>query len=262
MTQDSMGDLSMKPTRDELAQRQTTKSKPAKAPKGAPTPPSKKPPSGGDTPVVLWSLVILLLVIGGAGGWYLWDKSEKLQARLDESAQSSQANERLFSNLQDTLKNRDATLSKSGDQMADDIKLLQSEVRKLWDLSNKRNKKDIAAMQKQVAQLQSDLKGSRGTLSGMSKEVKATAGALESLKKQLSELKENNQTLTQLVNSQQGDLSALKASVGSAADVEDRITSLEVSIQAIDAHRQQVNGRLQQLDQEIGRLVQSSSSGG
>lgn len=257
MTQDPLGDLSMKPTRDELAQRQNSRVKPGKG--GGATEPKPKAPKGGDsTQAGLWSLVIVMLVFGAGGGWYLWDKTTQLQARLDQSTQSAQAAERLFSGLQDTLRNRDATLSKSGDQMSDDIKLLQSEVRKLWDLSNKRNKPEIAKMGKNIAKLQSDLKGSRGTLSGMSKDVKASAGQLAAIKKQLKELKEQNTTLSSLVNTQKKELTQLKTSMGSSGDFEDRITTLEVSIKAIDAHRQQVNGRLQQLDDEIGRIVTTS----
>ncbi len=261
MTQDSLGDLSMKPTRDELAQRQTSRGKPSKG--GAPASPKSKPPqNSGGSSAGLWSLVIVMLVFGSAGGWFLWDKTSKLQARLDQSAESVKTAERLLSTLQDTLQNRDATLSKSGDQMSADIKTLNSEVRKLWDLSNKRNKKDIAAMKTQVSKLQSDLKGSRGTVSGMSKELKATSNSVASLKKQLKELQEQNSTLSTLVNSQKKEVAQLKSNIGGAGDMEDRITSLEVSIQAIDAYRQQVNSRLQRLDSELGRIVQSAPAGG
>ena len=50
----------------------------------------------------------------------------------------------------------------------------------------------------------------------------------------------------------------MKAVLGSAADFDDRITSLEVAIKAIDAHRSQVNGRLEKLDKEVGSLLRAA----
>lgn len=259
MTNDSLGDLSMKPTRDELAQRQTSRGKPAKG--NAPKAPNPKPaPSSAATQGGLWSVLIVLIVCSAGGGWYLWDKVERLQASLSQSTQALASAEQALSSLQKKLENRDNTLSKSGDQMTGDIKELQSEVRKLWDLANKRNKTDIAALTKQISALKSDLKASSGTLSGMSKQVSASADQLAALKKQLGEMQESNGILAKSTDALKKDLQQLKSILGSAADFDDRITSVEVAIKAIDAHRSQVNGRLEKMDRELGSLLQKSAT--
>jgi chromosome segregation ATPase len=262
MTQDSLGDLSMKPTRDELAQRQTSRSKPAKG--GAPQAPRSKPPvrvSNASSQAGLWSVLIVLLVCTAGGGWYLWDKVERLQSNLTQSTQALATAEQALSGLQKKLQNRDNTLSKSGDQMLSDIKLLETEVRKLWDLSNKRNKVDIAQQGEQIKKLLADLKANSGTVSGMSKQVTVTAEQVATVKKQFKELQESNSTLVKSMDSQKKELAQLKSLVGSAGDFDDRITSLEVAIKAIDAHRSQVNGRLEKLDKELGQLIQRAPGG-
>ena len=255
MTNDTLGDLSMKPTRDELAQRQTSRGKP---PKNTQKPSRVPPPPSGAGQAGLWSVLIVLMVCSAGGGWYLWDKIERLQSSLTRSTASLTSAEKALSDLQMRLENRDNTLSKSGDQMIEDIKLLDSEVRKLWDLANKRNRPDIAELSKQVKSLQSDLKASKGTLSGMSKEVKASAAQISALKKQINEMQDSNATLAKSTDTLKKELQQMKAVLGSAADFDDRITSLEVAIKAIDAHRSQVNGRLEKLDKEVGSLLRAA----
>lgn len=257
MTNDSIGDLSMKPTRDELAQRQTSRGKPAKS--NTPKSPKAPGPAPASSQGGLWSVLIVLIVCSAGGGWYLWDKIERLQSSLTRSTESLVSAEKALSDLQMRLENRDNTLSKSGDQMIEDIKLLDSEVRKLWDLSNKRNRSNIAELSKQLKSLQSDLKASKGTVSGMSKEVKASASQLSALKKQINEMQESNATLASSTDVLKKELKQMKTVLGSAADFDDRITSLEVAIKAIDAHRSQVNGRLEKLDKEVGSLMHSPS---
>ncbi|MGB1059701.1 MAG: hypothetical protein ACPGZU_06195, partial [Ketobacter sp.] len=99
---------------------------------------------------------------------------------------------------------------------------------------------------------------SKGTLSGMSKEVKASAAQISALKKQINEMQESNATLAKSTDTLKKELQQMKAVLGSAADFDDRITSLEVAIKAIDAHRSQVNGRLEKLDKEVGSLLRAA----
>ncbi len=258
MTNDPIGDLSMKPTRDELAQRQTSRGKPSKgngSKKPGPAPAARSSSQAG-----LWTVLILLIVGSAGGGWYLWDKIERLQSSLDASTENLASAEQSLSKLQTSLENRDNTLSKSGDQMVADIKLLDSEVRKLWDLSNKKNRPNIAELTRQVKALQSDLKSNKSTtVSSLGKKLNTTAEQQAAIKKQLTEMQESNATLASSTDVLKKELQQIKTTLGSASDFDDRITSLEVAIKAIDAHRSQVNGRLEKLDKEVGSLMQGST---
>ena len=256
MTQDPLGDLSMKPTRDELVQRQGSRGKGGNA--------TQKPStgSGGSSQAGLWFVVVLILALGGGGGWYLWDQQQQILNRLQQSSESFQSAEKLMSGLQDNLKNRDSMLSKSGDEMSADIKLLQSEVRKLWDLSNKRNRQEIEQLTGDFKKLQTDSTANASKVASVQKQVASSAEALATLKDQLQEIKDQHNTLASAADKQRKELARLQTSMNSTGDLDDRVTSLEVSINAIDAYRQQINSRLQKLDAEVGRLVATSGSAG
>ena len=257
MTDDPLGDLSMKPARDELVQRQNTRGKPAKSK----APSSRPAPSGGgsSSQAGLWMVLLLVIACSAGGGWYLWDKVERLQLSLKSSTENLAGAEQTLSKLQTSLENRDNTLSKSGDQMVEDIKLLDTEVRKLWDLSNKKNRPEIAELTKQVKTLKSDLKSSSSTVSGLSKKISSTEEQQAALKKQLVEMQESSATLAKSSDTLKKELQQMKSILGNASDFDDRITSLEVAIKAIDAHRSQINGRLEKLDKEVGALVKGSA---
>ncbi|WP_290581680.1 hypothetical protein [Ketobacter sp.] len=257
MTNDPLGDLSMKPARDELAQRQSSRGKPAKTHS-----PKPSRPAAGAAPssqAGLWSVLIVLIVFSAGGGWFLWDKIERLQSSLKASTANLATAEQALSQLQSNLENRDNTLSKSGDQMVADIKLLDSEVRKLWDLSNKKNRPEIEGLVKDVKALQGELKSSSSSIGSLSKKVSASEEQHAALKKQLGEIKESSATLAKTSETLKKDLQQMKSILGNAADFDDRITSLEVAIKAIDAHRSQLNGRLEKLDKEVGALMSGAS---
>ena len=153
-------------------------------------------------------------------------------------------------------------LSKSGDEMSADIKLLQSEVCKLWDLSNKRNRKEIEQLTGDFKKLQTDSTANASKVASVQKQVASSTEALATLKDQLQEIKDQHNTLASAADKQRKELARLQTSMNSTGDLDDRVTSLEVSINAIDAYRQQINSRLQKLDAEVGRLVATSGSAG
>ncbi len=268
MSNDSLGDLSMKPTRDELAQRQHVRGKPSKPSSNTPPPRSRPPASGGSSSQGgLWVVLLLVIAAAAGGGWYLWNQIEMMRINLAQSTQALSSSEQALSTLQSSLDNRDNTLSKSGDQMLEDIKGINSEIRKLWDLSNKRNKVDIAKLDKLLKELDSNLKSTGKLLNDVKAQAASVADQVSASKKTLNELQENNGTITKTLDTQQKELAAqkkelaaLNSQLGSSTDFEDRITSIEIAIKAIDAHRSQVNGQLLRIDSEIGALQQKVSA--
>lgn len=252
MRNDSLDDLSLKPSRDELVQRQQGRSprSPSVAKPAAATPRSSAP---------LWLLVVLLLVVMAAGGGYLWLQIQRLEGDLHRSLAALSQSEVALSSLQQNLETRDQTLTKTGGQMEAEIKELQSEVRKLWDVSNKRNKGLIEEQGKTIAALETRVKNQPAAIE---KQIQAaTAGVKKDLQSEWQEVKTAHTELQAAleaqktaVDKQQAELARLKSSLNSPSDLEDRITNVEVGLKAIDAYRRQVNTRLDQLDQQLGQL--------
>ena len=110
--------------------------------------------------------------------------------------------------------------------LEDDIKFINKEIRKLWDLSNKKNRNNIANLSGQVNELENyvdDVKKLGSTIA-----AKQRAMDLELAK--LERARENFQ----------GKLNLLE-SLDDGSDLEKRISSQEEAIQAFDAYRKQIN---------------------
>ncbi len=268
-----MSDLSMKPTRDELVERRG----PVKRASA-----SKK--SGDGSGLGTKVMVVLLFSLALAAAGYLWLKVQELNSVLDQSLKASQEQ---LGTLESKVNTQDKSLSMTGDKVTSSINHLNSEVRKLWDLSNKRNRTDIDALQKTVQALQAKqdadakartelsaqlsqsqnevktLKASLAKLDDSDGKIKTLQDAIASLKSKQADLdsaqaslSKQQQTLDGKLGKQQSQLATVGKTPAVPNDVSRRIADVEADILSINAHRQQVNSRLDQLDQDIQGLYQ------
>lgn len=270
MKNESLDDLSLKPARDELVLRQQHRTgKPVSTPAMAGKPAVAPMVAVNTAP--LWSLIVVLIVVVAGGGWFLWDKMQRLEENLNRSLAALTQSEQALIGLQQSLENRDKTLSKSGDQMAAEIKELNNEVRKLWDLANKRNRVAIEAQAKTLASLEASFTSLSATLE---KQVAALNAGIKDAKEQSVAYKTGVAELQSAlarqqavldkqkaeIDKQKADLAKLRTQLAGPSDLEDRITNMEVAIQSIDAYRRQVNVRLDQFDQQLGQLYRKSAT--
>ena len=123
--------------------------------------------------------------------------------------------------------------------LEDDIKFINKEIRKLWDLSNKKNRNNIANLSGQVNELENyvdDVKKLGSTIA-----AKQRAMDLELAK--LERAQENFQ----------GKLNLIK-SLDDGSDIEKRISYQEEAIQAFDAYRKQINRTIMDLQSRLNEL--------
>ena len=111
-----------------------------------------------------------------------------------------------------------------------DIKLLNSEVRKLWDLSNKRNKKNIALLENQVNEI-----------------TEVTNSNLKDFELITSKLEKLNESMFEL----QGRIAKLSSLELNAGIYDQKFNNLNEAINAIDAYRLQINQRLLEIDRQL-----------
>ena len=171
------------------------------------------------------SLVIPFILLGFSVFFFYWfynglslqqNNLNQINSRLidiEESfqSQSNFAEERVKSILQD-------------------IKLLNSEVRKLWDLSNKRNKKNIALLENQVNEI-----------------TEATNSNLKDFELITAKLEKLNESMFEL----QGRIAKLSSLELSAGIYDQKFNNLNEAINAIDAYRLQINQRLLEIDRQL-----------
>ena len=123
------------------------------------------------------------------------------------------------------------------------LQFLDKEIRKLWDLSNKRNKVDIQKSIKDIDNLTSELNSINNLIKNMDMSVIKNESKLNELISQLNNLSSLAQSLFDL----QKDIKSIKT----------EILIMNESTQALNNYRKQNNANIIQLQNEI-RLLRNT----
>lgn len=220
-------------------------------------PPRRKPPrsasgnAGGQGPWVTLSLVLLALVL--VMGVYFYREISTLQGKVEKTlTQSSQK----LGNLESQLSATDESLSQSANTIEDRLQLHMDEIRKLWDVSNKRNKgwiqenqKNIKALQGSTGKLEKSLSQLDSQLGGLRQELRGATDARGRMQTRLDLVAETVQQLEDELNAQRSSLEELDGLRQQSKEINQRVGSTEEAIEAFDAWRRKVNNRLQALEQ-------------
>lgn len=203
-------------------------------------------------------LLVLVLVLGA---WFHRQLSG-LQAVVDNRL--SESTEQLGS-LASQLSATDEEVTQTSDQVKQTLNTHDSEIRKLWDVSNKRNRDwieknqaEIAKLVKQRAELSKAVEALKTEMAAISKQNEQLVLARNQMQTRIEVQAEAvKQTDTRLAAQQKQveALNKLLPAMQSLARVEsagggigNRLTEIEAAINAFDAYRRQVNVRLDRLD--------------
>jgi len=148
--------------------------------------------------------------------------------------------------LQDRILSIESNLEKGDDSLQEIVEdidvhldLLDNEVRKLWDLSNKRNRNSILEIQNYLDQVKETVSSIRKSLNTNSAKLRTKELEIKSLNKSLRELK----------------TSFVKFSSSNPQDkFFIRLKDIEGSIDAINGSRIQMNKRLINLSERIDKI--------
>ncbi|MCR9277530.1 MAG: hypothetical protein NXH85_06110 [Pseudomonadaceae bacterium] len=201
---------------------------------------------GGGRSFVSNIFMVLIIAALAVAGWFIANQHEQLSA---SDAALENANQRLLL-LEDRLKATDEVFSEVGQETTKEIDYWESEVRKLWDVTNKRNKAWIEENQRglksvtaSIATIKSDVAelgpGLERALDAASKQ-QAILDQLTALEKQIRQIADNSAAAKQGVNS-----------------LTSRVTESEQGLAAFDAFRLQLNRRLSDLERRLDELAAS-----
>lgn len=197
---------------------------------------------------MLVNAVLAVLIIGlVAGAWFILTQQERLDASqrtLDEATTRLQA-------LEDRLRMTDETLSESDADTSEQIAFWDSEIRKLWDVSNKRNRGWIETNRANITKLTSSIGAAQTELTT----IKSTVARLDSTVRDQQDIGDRVTALdiqVQRLLRTQRDLvdktnQAVQASASLKASLEVRVRDNEEAIVAIDAHRARINNEITEL---------------
>ena len=177
--------------------------------------------------------IIFVAILGAV--LFLLHRSQQTSTKIDST--SASLDDRL-SKIEDQLLMLDEVNSDSLIEVGAELQFLDKEVRKLWDLSNKRNKVNIEKLTKSLNEL----------IQKYNKTDKEIDDAIASINTELNNLTqsiENQPDLSGTVSQSEAEIRSLKR----------QILFIEESVQALEAYRTQNNQILLEIQNSINNEV-------
>ena len=177
--------------------------------------------------------IIFVAILGAV--LFLLLRSEQTSTKIDST--SASLDDRL-SKIEDQLLMLDEVNSDSLIEVGAELQFLDKEIRKLWDLSNKRNKVNIEKVTKTLNEL----------IQKYNKTDKEIDDAIASINTELNNLTqsiENQPDLSGTVSKSETEIRSLKR----------QILFIEESVQALEAYRTQNNQILLEIQNSINNEV-------
>lgn len=219
---------------------------------------SRRRPSGSSGGGRMLGINLILAVLVAAvvvAGWFIANQHQLLTAQK----KTLDAAESRIAMLEERLRMTDETLIDSEKDTDEQIGFWETEIRKLWAVSNERNKKWIkdneaalAKLSKAVAAIEAsnrDLGTAVGRHEAAFKQQQAIIDQLTSLEISIQQMANTQRDIVDRVNSASQSVASLKAGLAG------RVSENEQAVAAIDAYRVQVNTRLADIERKIANLT-------
>ena len=179
--------------------------------------------------------VVFVLLLVGILALSLW-VSELSKASGDINSKV----ETRLTVLEEQLKLADSTSTDFLSDINSQLQFLDKEIRKLWDLSNKRNKVNIANLDNEVKKHTNVLKEIALIQTNDQKNINAIKEQSQKLKILLNQLNESNKENASMINK--------------ISELSNSILLMEETIQAFDVYRRQNNELLQEMQLQISSI--------
>lgn len=189
--------------------------------------------------------------------------TEKLTAQARMLSQTGEKTEGRLVALENALAATGKDLSASGSALEKRVKDSEHEIRKLWDLSNKRNKVDIARQKKELTeltaslkQLEKDLKDSSGkaeqSLAQLKADTQSQKNNVSSLKAQLTETDINISAVKAVQADYKKDAKSLRTQL---SGLNERLDLLKGALSVIQKEQKGLTGQKQQLSKLERQMI-------
>jgi len=141
--------------------------------------------------------------------------------------------------LEEEISSMKAVNEESIDSLEEQTKFIDKEVKKLWDLSNKRNRKNIDSLTIQLTEVKASFEKLFKSNNSILAKQRTRALEIAKLEKVQADLKIKLTNLNTLSES---------------SDISEKLKSQEEAIAAFDAYRKQVNRALLELEEKLDKL--------
>jgi chromosome segregation ATPase len=204
------------------------------------------------------NLILAVLVVGLVlAGWFIANQHQLL---VDEQRTLTEAQARIAV-LEDRLRVTDQAMTETGEDTQEKIGFWETEIRKLWAVTNDRNRKwikdnevAIAKQQKALDEMLSkdrELASAVGRHESAFKQQQTIVDQLTGLELQIRQVVNSQRDLIDKVNAAQQTVAALQGGLGS------RVNDNEQAVASIDKWRAQLNTRLTAMERRLDNLAVS-----
>ena len=217
-----------------------------------PREPRKDQRESGGAGFGTWLMIVLLLAGLGIAGWFILNQHQLLQAAAAEQASASDR----IAVLEDRLRATDEVMSDTGADTREQLGFWESEIRKVWDIAYRDNRKWIKENQALLATHTDTLGSVTGQLSTLSEQLATQSEALEATELALKKLDTLGALSAQVsgIERAQAELSGQLTELN-AQGLTERILRNEQAVNAIDAYRVQLNSRLNDLRDRLDAMA-------
>jgi chromosome segregation ATPase len=229
----------------------------------AAAPPTAAPQQG---PGVVAVLALLVAIAGIAGSGYLaWQLTESQKALADA--------EQRVAGLETRLSLNSSESSQTVDQIQDKLKWADSEIRKLWGVSQDTNRKRIVANEDAVVALKRQLKAvekraasagasansAKDSIKGVKRELQAKLDKLSTQLAQADKAAAKLQENSEQMESLSIDVQRVSQQLPGLRDLASRVKSNEEAVAAIDTYRRNTNNDILKLKRQLKSLSTSAA---
>ena len=184
--------------------------------------------------------IVFVLILIGILALSLWvSEISKASNRINSKVESR------LSILEEQLQLADSTSTEFLSDINTQLQFLDKEIRKLWDLSNKRNKVNIARLTKDMSKHTVALKEIAVTQTNDQTNINSIRNESQKLRSAIDELLQANKDNLNAQNK--------------IAELNKSILLLEETVQAFDAYRRQNNEMLQEMQLKISSIESLTS---
>ena len=212
---------------------------------------SRRRDSGGGGRLIGFSLALAVLAAGlAAAGWFIANQQRLL---TEEQLRVADANTRIEA-LEDRLRMTDQVLSETDAETGEQIDFWESEIRKLWTISNERNRKWIQDNQRLLQSQTKTLQALDSTDKSLKSTVARHEKALGRQQEVADQLAAIELQLQRVLRGQRDLVDKVNAAAQTVAGMDSSVDDHEQAIAAIDSYRRQFNTRLVDIEQRLDEL--------
>ena len=211
---------------------------------------------------MVWILFIVLVAVSGVGGWQFYE----FQQAFIETRAELKATQNKLNRITGDISATDASVSQTDSVFRSELKVVNAEIRKLWDVSNKRNrdwinenKAGIEAGSKKLDSVSSRTERANRLVDAGKKTTDQMQGKLNELNQLIkavtTEQLVSNSDMTSSLASLKADVNKLQQLLAEQEKLQQQIQNQADLQKSFNSFRTQINQRILQLENTVRSLA-------